>query len=133
MRRDPLGIFIVSRVLHGAEVPDLVLLRDNDEAARMLAGRALDIDAAGRESVFLGLADGHLALGEVFFNVAVGCFFRDRADGSGAEHVVGAEHLDAVGVRPGLILAREVEVDIGDLVAAEAEERFKRDVEAVFI
>ena len=99
----------------------------------MLAGRALDIDAAGRESVFLGLADGHLALGEVFFNVAVGCFFRDRADGSGAEHVVGAEHLDAVGVRPGLILAREVEVDIGDLVAAEAEERFKRDVEAVLI
>ena len=103
------------------------------EAARMLAGRALDIDAAGREPVFLGLADGHLALGEVFFDVAVGRFFRDRADGSGAEHVVRSEHLDAVGVGSCLILAGEVEVDIGDLVAAEAEEGFKRDVEAVFI
>ena len=47
--------------------------------------------------------------------------------------MVGAEHLDAVGMSPRLIFAREVEVDIGDLVAAEAEEGFKRDVEAVFI
>ena len=39
MRRDPLGVLVVSRVLHGAEVPDLVLLRDDDEAARVLAGR----------------------------------------------------------------------------------------------
>ena len=133
MRRDPLGVLVVSRVLHGAEVPDLVLLRDNDETARMLAGRALDIDAAGREPVFLGLADGYLALGEILFDVAVGRFFRDRADGSGSENMVGAEHLDAVGVRARLILAREVEVDIRDFIAAEAEEGFKRDVEAVFI
>ena len=48
MRRDPLGVLVVRRVLHGAEVPDFVLLRDNDEAARVLTGRALYVDAACR-------------------------------------------------------------------------------------
>ena len=47
--------------------------------------------------------------------------------------MVGAEHLDAVGVGSGLILTGEVEVDIRNLIAAEAEERFKRNVEPVFI
>ena len=44
-----------------------------------------------------------------------------------------AEHLHAVGVRLGLIFAGEVEVDIRDLVAAEAEERLERDIEPVFV
>ena len=84
MGRDPLGVFVVRRVLHGAEVPDLVLLRDDDEAARVLARGALDVDAAGGEAVFLRLGDGLLALGEIFFDVAVGRLVRQRADGSGA-------------------------------------------------
>ena len=57
MGRDPLGILVVRRVLHGAEIPDLVLLRDDDEAARVLARGALDVDAAGGEAVFLRLGD----------------------------------------------------------------------------
>ena len=99
----------------------------------MLPGGALDVDAAGGKPVFFRLADGHVALGEIFFDVAVSGFFGDRADGAGAEDMVGAEHLDAVGMSPRLIFAREVEVDIGDLVAAEAEEGFKRDIESVLI
>ena len=101
--------------MDGAEVPDFVFLRNDDQTARVLPSGALDVDAAGGKPVFLCLADGHVALGEIFFDVAVSGFFGDRADGAGAEDMVGAEHLDAVGVRPRLIFAREVEVDIGDL------------------
>lgn len=67
MRGDPLGVLVVRRVLHGAEVPDLVFLRDDDEAARVLAGRALDVDAAERQPVLLGLGDSLAALRQVFF------------------------------------------------------------------
>ena len=78
---------VVRRVLHGAEVPDLVFLRDDNEAARVLAGRALDVDAAERQPVLLGLGDSLAALRQVFFRVAVGRLFRDGADGPRAEDV----------------------------------------------
>ena len=133
MRRDPFGVLVVRRVLHGAEVPDLVLLRNDDEAAGVLAGRALDVDAAERQPVLLRLGDGLIALRQVFFRVAVGRFFRDGADGARAEDMGLAEHLHTVGVRLGLIFAGEVEVDIRDLVAAEAEKRLKRDIEPVLV
>ncbi len=131
MRRDPFGVLVVRRVLHGAEVPDLILLRDDDEAAGVLAGRALDADAAERQAVLLRLGDGLIALRQVFFRVAVGRFLCDGADGARAEDMGLAEHLHTVGVRLGLIFAREVQVDIGHLVAAEAEERLKRNIKPV--
>ena len=45
--------------------------------------------------------------------------------------MIRAEELFGVLMRLGLVFAREVQVDIGHLVAAEAEERLKRDVETV--
>lgn len=44
-----------------------------------------------------------------------------------------AEHFDAVLVGARLVFARKVQVDIRDLITAEAKERLKRDVEAVLI
>ena len=133
MCRDPVRVLVVRRVLHGAEIPDLVLLRDDDKAARVLARGALDAHTACSKAVFLCLADGHIALGQIFFRVPVGRFLGHRADGACTEHMVRAEHLHAVRVRARLILAGKVEVDIGDFVTAEAEERLKRNVEAVLV
>ncbi len=118
-------------MLHGAEIRDVLVLRDDDEAAGVLAGRALDANAAEREAVHLRLRQGLAALLEVLEDIAVGRLFRQRADRAGAEHVIRAEELFGVFMRLGLIFAREVQVDIGHLVAAEAEERLKRDVETV--
>ena len=131
MGGDDVAVRIVGRVLHGAEIRDVLVLRDDDEAAGMLTGRALDADAAEREAVHLRLRQGLAALLEVLEDIAVGRLFRQRADRAGAEHVIRAEELFGVFMRLGLIFAREVQVDIGHLVAAEAEERLKRDVETV--
>ena len=131
MGGDDVAVRIVGRVLHGAEIRDVLVLRDDDEAAGVLAGRALDADAAEREAVHLRLRQGLAALLEVLEDIAVGRLFRQRADRAGAEHVIRAEELFGVFMRLGLIFAREVQVDIGHLVAAEAEERLKRDVETV--
>ena len=46
MGGDDVGVGVVRRVLHGAEVPDLVFLGDDHQAAGVLAGGALDADAA---------------------------------------------------------------------------------------
>ena len=132
MGRDDVAVRVVRRVLDGAEISDVHVLRDDNEAAGVLARRALDADAALREAVFLRLRDLDLALVEVIFYVAVGRFFGQRADGAGLEDVVPAKELARVLVRAALILAGEVEVDIGDLVAAEAQKGLERDVKALF-
>ena len=133
MRRNPVGILVVRRVLHRAEIPDLVLLRNDDQSSRMLACGTLDAHAAGSKAVFLGLADGHVALGKIFFCVAVGRFLGHSADGARSKHMVRTEHLHAIGVCARLIFAREVEVNIGHFIAAEAQKRLERDVEAVLV
>ena len=118
-------------MLHGAKVRDVLVLRYDDKTAGVLARRALYADAARRETVFLRLRYGHAALFEIFFHIAVGRLFRKRADRARAEHMVTPEELFGVFMSVCLIFAGEVQVDIGNLVAAEAEERFKRDIKAV--
>ena len=130
--RDDAAVRVVGRVLHGAEVLHLHVLRDDDEAAGVLARRALDTHEAEGEAALLRLGDLQSALFEVLEHIAVGRLFRQRAYRARAEDVVGAEEFFRVFVRPGLIFAREVEVDIRDLVAAEAQEGLEGDVKALF-
>ena len=131
MGGDDVAVRIVGRVLHGAEIRNVLILRDDDEAAGVLAGRALDTGAAQGQAVLLGVVHRAAALVQILFHIAVGRLFRQRADRPGAEHVVRTEELFGVLMRLGLIFAREVQVDIGHLVATEAKERFKRNIKPV--
>ena len=128
---DDVAVRVVGRMLHGAEIRDVHILRDDDESAGVLAGRALDADAAERKAVHLRLRQRLAALLEILEHIAIGRLFGQRADRSGAEHVIRAEELLRIFVRLALIFAREVQVDIGHLVAAEAEEGLKRNIEPV--
>ena len=128
---DNVAVGVVGGVLHGTEVVDLLVLGNNHHASGMLAGGALDAGAADGQAIFFRLG-GHLSpLIQVLFHVTEGGLFRHGADGTGTEHVGLSKELKGVSVGAGLILAGEVQVDIGHLVAAEAQEGFKRDVEAV--
>ena len=131
--RDPLGFVVVRRVLHRAEVPDLVLLGDDHQTAGVLAGGTLHVHTAHGQPGLLSAAGLLAPLGEVFFDVAEGGLVRHAADGAGAEDVGLAEHFHAVSVRLGLVFAGEVQIDVGNLVAAEAQEGLKRDGEAVLL
>ena len=71
------------------------------------------------------------ALLEVLGGEAVGRLFRKAGNGAGAVDVALAEKLLDVGVGARLVLAGEVEVDIGHLVALEAQEHLEGDVKAV--
>ena len=132
MRCDNIAVGVVCRVLHRAEVRDILVLRHNDEPAGVLPRCALYAHKPLREAVLLRLAGLYAALLEVLFHVAVGGLFRERADRPGAENMVGAEKRLGVLVRLCLILSGEIEVYIrGLFVAGEAEERLKRDVEPI--
>ena len=132
VRRDDVAVGVVSRVLDGAEVRHVHILRDDDEAAGVLAGRAFDADETERQPVFLGLGGLDAALLEIFFDIAEGRLFRERADRAGAEHMVRAEEHLGVFVRLRLVFAREVQVDIGRFfISRETEEGLEWDVEAV--
>ena len=131
MGGDLVGIGVVRRVLHRAEVPDFVFLWNDHQTAGVLARGAAHAHAAGGKPGFLGTGRGSAPLRQVFLDVAKGGFLRHGADGARPEHMRRTEHGDTVGVGLGLVLAGEVQVDIRHLVAAEAQEGFEGDVEAV--
>ena len=133
MGGDNVAVGVVGGVLHGTEVVDLLVLRDDHHAAGMLSRGALHAGTADGQPVLLRLG-GHLSpLVQVLFHVAEGGLLRHGADGTGTEHVGLSEKLEGVLVGAGLVLARKVQVDIGHLVAAEAQEGFEGDVEAVLL
>ena len=129
MCRDYAALGIVRRMLHGAEIRNVHILRYDDKAAGVLTRCALNADESFCKTILLDLCDLYAALLEIFFDVAVGCLFGESADGTGAENMIRAEELFGVFMRLSLILAGEVEVDIGRfLISRETEESLERDI-----
>ena len=124
--RDRVGVLRVGGVLHGGKILDVQIVRHDDQAARVLPRRA-----ALRQAVHLGVAGRQAALLEILAHEAEGRLVREGTDRARAEHLRLAEHLDGVAVGARLILTRKVQVDIGHLAAAVAEERLERNVEPV--
>ncbi len=127
-------LLVVRRMLHRTEVVNLLVLRDDHHSAGVLAGGALDPLAALGQPQHLGkrhVLPPHLL--QILAHVADGGFLRHRADGARPEHVVLAKQLKGVFVGAGLVLAGEVQVDVGHLVAAEAQKCLKGDVKPVLL
>lgn len=74
MGGDLVGLRVVRRVLHRAEVPNLVFLWDDNQTAGVLAGGAPDAYAARREAGFLRPGGSLATFGQVFLYVAEGGF-----------------------------------------------------------
>ena len=133
MGGDLVGIGVIRRVLHGAEIPDLIFLGNNHQAAGVLARGSPDTDAACRKPVFLRPVGSFAPFRQVLFDIAEGGLFRNGANGPRPEDVGLSKHLHTVGVGLGLIFTGKVQVNIRHLVAAEAQEGLEGDVEAVLL
>ena len=131
MGGDGVGIGVICGVLHRAEVVDLILRRDDHQTTWMLARGTAHADTACRQAVFLRLRHHPAPLLQILLGIAIGGLFRHACNGAGAKHMAVAKHLNTVVVRSGLVLAGEVQIDIRHLVAAEAQEGFEGDVEAL--
>ena len=128
---DDVRVGVIGGVLDRTEVIDFFILGDDHHAAGVLAGGALDPGTADGQAVLLRLGDGPPPLVQVLFHIAEGRLFRHRADGPRPEHMGLAKQFEGIAVGIGLVLAGEVQVDIGHLVAPEAQKGLKGDVEAV--
>ena len=131
MRRDRAAVHVVGRMLDWREEVDVHVARHDHDAGRMLARRRLDAHAAMGHLVDVRdvLLDALLLV--EFLDVAEGRLVGDGLDGASAVDVVLTEEDLCVLVGNGLIGTGEVQVDVRDLVAVEAEEYGERDVVAV--
>ena len=78
-------------MLYRGEGVDVLPERQDDDPARMLAGRPADADAAGGDAVDLTAALVDALFLIIIPDVAVGGLVRQRADRAGAEGLAGAE------------------------------------------
>ena len=124
-------LHLVRRVLDGREHVDVLVLGHDDDARRVLARGHLHVEAALAEALDLRPAQGLASDLGVVVHALEALLFRDAGDGARPVGVVLAEHLLHVLVGPVLVLAGEVEVDIGGLVPLEAQEDLEGDLEPV--
>ena len=130
---DIIGIWVVGRMLHWAELKNIVSSRHDHHAARMLARGALDAGTADRQALLLCAVQNHVVFFRIFLDEPNRGLIRNRRDGSGFKHVVLAEQRLCVPVCPRLVFAGEVQIDIRCLVAVEPQEGFKGDGVAVAV
>ena len=131
VRRYRFGFRVVSRVLYRREIVNFVLARYNYDAAGVLSRRALDADAAEKQSLDFGAAERNALLFKIFHNETVRRLFGERAERSGSENVFRAEKFFGVFMYFALNVAREVKVYIRRFVAFETKEGLKRDTVTV--
>ena len=122
---------VIGRVLYGSEVIDIVVVGNNNHAARMLTGGALDAHTAVNNALYLsGVCDNALVL--IILLRETECrLVGDCRDCSGFENVVLAEEFYSVPVRLRLVFAGEIQVDIGRFISLETEEGLKRNIMSV--
>ena len=97
----------------------------------MLAGGFLHTGAGQAQPFLLRVARLNTPFFQILDRVAVGCLVRQTGNRAGPEHMVMSEQFFHVVVRPILIFAGEVQIDIRHLVALKSQEDFKRNVKAV--
>ena len=131
VRGHDIGRGIVGRVLYRTEFIDLVIVRTDDDAARMLTGRTLDAGAVLRQTVLFIFVDRDIPFLKKLRYIAKGRLFGDRADGPGLKNILFAEDSPDIAMRDGLVFSGEVQVDIRLFVALEPQERRERDRIAV--
>ena len=133
VRGDDIAGLVIRGMLDGRELVDGVFIRHDDHARGVLTRGALDAHAARHKAVhFHGGGSVPLFLTPLF-DVTVRRFFGKGADGTGFVNLPSAKELLDVFMRSVLVDAGEVQVNIGNLIAVEAEEDFKRDVIAVML
>ena len=133
MGRNDAAVLLVGRVLDRREMMDVHVAGNDHDAARMLARRILDARAAGDEAVDVSVVDlDTLGVGPLH-DVAISRLILDGADGPGAEDVVLAEQFFRIFMGFRMVFAGEIEVDIRNLVAVEAQENSERDVVAILV
>ncbi len=131
--RNDAAVLLVGRVLDRRKVMDVHVSGNNHDPAGMLPRRTLDAGAAADQAVDVGVVDLHAPGGGPFHDVAVGRLVLDGADGAGAEYVVLAEQFFRVFMGLRVVFAGEVQIDIGNFIAVEAQKNREGDVVAVLV
>ena len=131
--RYDVSVPLVCRFLYRTELIYLVVIRNDDDTARMLSGRPLDACAALHKIVYVVFVSVYMIVFDVVLYISEGSLVGDRSYRSGLIYVLFTEDLSHVSVCDRLIFTRKVKVDIRLLVTFESEESSERDVEAFFL
>ena len=131
MRRDDICCRVVRRVLYRTKLINLVVIRTDNDSARMLSGRPFHARTMLRQTLLFIFVDRNIALFKELRDITISGFFCDRTDRSRLKHVFFTKNSPDIAVGHRLIFSGEVQVDIRLLIALKPKEGRERDRIAV--
>lgn len=99
----------------------------------MLTSRPFDASGAFCQTIDFGCTIMKIMIALKAFYEPKGCFVRYGTDRSGTIDILFTEEHFRIVMGFWLIFPREVQIDIGDFVAMETKEGFKRNIMAIFV
>ena len=127
MRRDDVCRRVVRRMLYRTKLINLVVVRTDNDSARVLPGRPFHARTMLRQTLFFIFVDRNIAFLKELRDITVSGLFGDRTDRSRLKHILFTENSPDIAVRHRLIFPRKVQVDIRLLIALEPKEGRERD------
>ena len=124
---------IIRRILNRCKILNCIFIRNNNHTAGVLTGSTLNACATYCQTVNLCLwsSSKQSALVKIFHNIAIGSLVGNSCHSTCLEHIFLTKKLLCISMRPRLILAREIKVNIRLLIAVKSKEGFKRNFVAV--
>jgi len=124
--------FIICRVLERGKIMDIHIPWNNHYTSGVLAASPLDPRTSGDQTIHLRLALSHTTFLQVFLHKAVGRLISNSAYRTGSEHMSLTKQFLGVLMGPGLVITREVQVNIRNLVTFKPQKHLKGDIKAIF-
>ena len=135
------AILIIGRTVHRRNIMDIHITRHNHDAAGMLASSALDAGKAFNQRSHMRRMHMQILALIIFSDKAYRRFISNGCNRTGTANVIAAEKLLGVLVRYALVghggriigidTTGEVQINIRNLIAVEAQENRKRDIMTV--
>ena len=116
MGRLPRRRLVISRVLNRGKVINFLVIRDDNNPGWVLPRCPFDPGCAFGQPVLFRPAELLISIAFISFNVPIGRFISDRPDRPGPENVFLPKQDLHVVVGDWLVVPREIQVDIRDLV-----------------
>ena len=130
---DHVCITLVCRLLYRTELIYLMIIRYDNDTARMLSGSPLDAGAALDQIVYVILVGLDIVVFDIVLYISVSSLVSYRSYSTRLEYVLLTEYLTYISVCHRLVFAGKIKVDIRLFVSLESEECSERNVQTFLL
>ena len=124
---------VIGRILNRSKVIDIHIIWNNNDTTRVLTSCPFDPSRSSSQALHFHILIKLPIVPLIATDKAIGCFGSNGTYGTCPKGIFFPENIPDIQMGIGLVISREVQIDIGHLVPIETKEGLKGNVLAILI